>query len=73
VLARYFNAKSKEDISGFVANETTGMSTMEVIAICREALMVCLRELNFEPTTKPLLTYNHFQRAITIIKGKAGA
>jgi SpoVK/Ycf46/Vps4 family AAA+-type ATPase len=69
--AGYFDAKSKEDISGFVANETAGMSAMEVIAICREASMVCLRELNFEPMMKPSLTYNHFQRAITIIKGKA--
>ena len=62
-----------EEVSSFVANETAGMSAMEVIAICREASMVCLRELNFETTTKPSLTYNHFQRAMKIMKGMAGA
>jgi transitional endoplasmic reticulum ATPase len=72
--AGYFvDAKNKEEVSSFVANETAGMSAMEVIAICREASMVCLRELNFETTTKPSLTYNHFQRAMKIMKGKAGA
>jgi transitional endoplasmic reticulum ATPase len=71
--AGYFEAKNKEEVSSFVANETAGMSAMEVIAICREASMVCLRELNFETTTKPSLTYNHFQRAMKIMKGKAGA
>ena len=72
--AGYFvDAMNKEEVSSFVANETAGMSAMEVIAICREASMVCLRELNFETTTKPSLTYNHFQRAMKIMKGKAGA
>jgi SpoVK/Ycf46/Vps4 family AAA+-type ATPase len=71
--AGYFDAKNKEDVSSFVANETAGMSAMEVIAICREASMVCPRELNFKATTKPSLMYNHFQRAIKLMKGKAGA
>ncbi|KAL3800890.1 hypothetical protein ACHAW5_002041 [Stephanodiscus triporus] len=71
--AGYFDAKNKDELSSFVANETTGMSAVEVIAICREASMVCLRELDFETTTKPSLRYNHFKRAITIMKGKVGA
>jgi len=69
--AGYFDAKSKEDVSSFVAMASAGMSAVEVIAICREASMECLRELNFEATKKPLLTYAHFQSAIRIMKGKA--
>ena len=69
----YFDVKNKDDVSSFVANESDGMSAAEVVAICREASMVCLRELNFQTTTKPLMKYNHFQRAIMIMKGKAGA
>jgi transitional endoplasmic reticulum ATPase len=64
------NIKNKNDIANFVAYETTNMSAVEVIAICREASMVCLRELNFDTQVKPSLTYNHFQRAIVIMKGK---
>jgi transitional endoplasmic reticulum ATPase len=64
------NIKNKNDIANFVAYQTTNMSAVEVIAICREASMVCLRELNFDTQVKPSLTYNHFQRAIVIMKGK---
>jgi SpoVK/Ycf46/Vps4 family AAA+-type ATPase len=67
-----FDAKSKDDVSKYVAMESAGMSAVEVIAICREASMVCLRELNFEVTTKPLLTHAHFKVAASIMKGKAG-
>ncbi|KAL3822947.1 hypothetical protein ACHAXA_011662 [Cyclostephanos tholiformis] len=70
--AGYFDPKNKDEISSYLANETAGMSAMEVIAICREASMVCLRELNFKTITKPSLTYNHFLIAITELKGKAG-
>ena len=70
--AGYFDAKSKDDVSKYVAMESAGMSAVEVIAICREASMVCLRELNFEVTTKPLLTHAHFKVAASIMKGKAG-
>ena len=70
--AGYFDAKCKDDVSKYVAMESAGMSAVEVIAICREASMVCLRELNFEATTKPLLTYAHFKVAASIMKGKAG-
>ncbi len=69
--AGYFDAKSKDDISKFVAMESAGMSAVEVIALCREASMVCLRELNFEVTTKPLLTYAHFKTAVSTMKGKS--
>jgi transitional endoplasmic reticulum ATPase len=65
------NIKNKNDIANFVAYQTTNMSAVEVIAICREASMVCLRELNFDTQVKPSLTYNHFQRAIVIMKGKS--
>jgi SpoVK/Ycf46/Vps4 family AAA+-type ATPase len=71
--AGYFDAKSKDDVSNYVAMESAGMSAVEVIAICREASMVCLRELNFEVTTKPLLTSAHFKVAVSTMKGKAGA
>jgi len=60
----YFDAKTKDDISNFVAMSSAGMSAVEVIAICREASMVCLRELNFEATEKPLLRHEHFKLAI---------
>jgi hypothetical protein len=33
----YFDSKSKDEILRVVANEKTGMSAVEVIAICREA------------------------------------
>lgn len=71
--AGYFDAKCKDDVSNYVAMESAGMSAVEVIAICREASMVCLRELNFEVTTKPLLTSAHFKMAVTTMKGKAGS
>jgi len=66
----YFDAKNKDDVSNFVATESAGMSAVEAIAICREASMECLRELNFEATRKPVLTYEHFKSAIKIMKGK---
>ena len=62
--AGYFDAKTKDDISNFVAMSSAGMSAVEVIAICREASMVCLRELNFEATEKPLLRHEHFKVAM---------
>jgi transitional endoplasmic reticulum ATPase len=73
--AGYFDPKNKDEMLSYIAAETAGMSAVEVIAICREASMVCLRELNFATMTKtkPSLTYNHFQHAITILKGKAGS
>ncbi|KAL7534334.1 hypothetical protein ACHAXR_008887 [Thalassiosira sp. AJA248-18] len=68
--AGYFDAKNKDDVSRFVAMETAGMSAVEAIAICREASMECLRELNFEVSEKPTLTYEHFKSALKIMKGK---
>ncbi len=70
-LAGYFDAKSKENVSHSVAMESVGMSAVEVIAICKEASMACLRELNFEAKSKPLLKYEHFQQAIVTMKGKS--
>ena len=69
--AGYFDAKTKDDVSDFVAMSAAGLSAVEVIAICKEASMVCLRELNFETTKKPLLTYDHFKSAVSIMKGKS--
>ncbi len=66
-----FDPKSKDDVSRFVAMESAGMSAVEVIAICREASMECLRDLNFEATKKPALTHQHFKRAIKVMKGKS--
>jgi len=68
--AGYFDAKSKDDVSRFVAMASGGMSAVEVIAICREASMECLRELNFEAPETPILTYGHFKSAMNIMKGK---
>jgi len=69
--AGYFDAKTKDDISNFVAMSSAGMSAVEVIVICREASMVCLRELHFEATEKSLLRHDHFKEAIDIMKRKS--
>lgn len=70
--AGYFDAKTKDDISNYVAMSSAGMSAVEVIAICKEASMSCLRELNFEVTGKPRLRFDHFKNSVSIMKGKAG-
>ncbi|KAL9181764.1 hypothetical protein ACHAXT_012107 [Thalassiosira profunda] len=70
-LAGYFDPKSKDDVAQSVAMESAGMSAVEVIAICREASMECLRALNFDVSEKPTMTYDHFKSAIKIMKGKA--
>jgi transitional endoplasmic reticulum ATPase len=70
--AGYFDPKNRDDIAQHIAIESVGMSAVETIAICKEASMVCLRELNFEVNESdiPLLNYNHFKTAIKIMKGK---
>jgi len=70
--AGYFDPKNKTDLSRLVALESAGMSAVEVIAICREASMECLRERDFEieANMKPTLKIDHFKRAIKIMKGK---
>jgi len=68
--AGYFDPKSKDDLSKFVAMDSAGMSAVEVIAICREASMECLRELDFEATKEPILTYQHFKRGKISSQGK---
>ncbi|KAL7464239.1 hypothetical protein ACHAXS_004580 [Conticribra weissflogii] len=71
--AGYFDAKNKTDLSQLVALESAGMSAVEVIAICREASMECLRDLDFEieANMKPKLKIDHFKKAIKIMKGKS--
>ena len=73
--AGYFEPKSREDISHYVAMESAGMSAVETIAICKEASMVCLREVGFDvnDSSLPLLKHNHFKAAISIMKGKEAA
>jgi SpoVK/Ycf46/Vps4 family AAA+-type ATPase len=70
--AGYFDPKNKNDISHYVAMQTAGMSAVETIAICKEASMECLRELNFSVSgsVEPSLRYHHFQAAVNIMKGK---
>ena len=70
--AGYFDAKSKEDISQFVALESAGMPVVELIAICTDASMECLRKLNFNISalTKPALKQEHFKNALKITKGR---
>jgi SpoVK/Ycf46/Vps4 family AAA+-type ATPase len=63
--AGYFDAKNKEDVAHRVAMGSAGLSAVEVIAICREASMECLRDLNCEITEKPVLTYDHFKRVLS--------
>ena len=67
----YFDAKNKNDLSQFVALQSADMSAVEVIAICREASMECLREIDFDigVIIKPTLKYEHFKTAIRIMKG----
>lgn len=66
----HFDARTKEDVTNFVALESAGMTAVEVVSICREASMECLRELNFDATVTPTLTHEHFKSAIRIMKGK---
>lgn len=66
--AKHFDVKSKDDVSHIIATESAGMSAMEVVAICREASMECLRDLNYGITEKPILTYSHFKRALSKLK-----
>ena len=70
--AGYFDPKSKDDIAQYVAMESTGMYAVDIIAICKEAAMECLRELSFNvaDSTVPPLRGHHFKAAINIIKGK---
>ena len=69
--AGYFDPKSKEDVSQNIAMLTTGMSASETIAICKEASMVCLRELNFDIDSSRQLSlrYDHFKVALKMLKG----
>eukprot|EP00986_Skeletonema_menzelii_P000698 scaffold203_cov149-Skeletonema_menzelii.AAC.3 len=71
--AEYFEPKNVEELSRFVAIESVGMSAVEVIAICKEAAMECLREVEFDVTnqTEPLsLRYKHFKCAVNKMKGR---
>ena len=71
--AEYFDPKNEEELSRFVAIESVAMSAVEVIAICKEASMECLREVEFNvtnPTEPPSLRYKHFKRAVNKIKGR---
>jgi transitional endoplasmic reticulum ATPase len=71
--ADYFDPKNKEDLSKFVAVESVGMSAVEVIAICKEASMEYLREIDFATTNlaePPSLRYKHFKRAVNKMKGR---
>lgn len=71
--AGYFDAKNKEDVAKYVAMESAGMSAGEVIAICKEASMECLREIGFDvgDATKLALRHGHFKSAVGIMKGKS--
>jgi len=69
--SEYFEPKSRDDISYYVAMESAGMSAVETIAICKEAAMVCLREVGFDVNDSsclPLLKHDHFKTAIGITK-----
>lgn len=71
--ADFFEPKNEEELSKFVAIESVGMSAVEVIAICKEASMECLREVEFAVTnaTVPLsLRYKHFKCAVNKMKGR---
>lgn len=71
--ADYFDPKNKEELSKFVAVESVGMSAVEVIAICKEASMEYLREIDFATTSlaePPSLRYTHFKRAVNKMKGR---
>lgn len=68
--AGYFDPKNKDDISQYVAMESSGMSAVETIAICKEAAMECLRELDFVVTGSPLLSHSNFKAAVNVMKGK---
>lgn len=71
--ADYFDPKNEEELSKFVAIESAGMSAVEVIAICKEASMECLREVKFivtNPTEPPSLRYKHFKCAVNKMKGR---
>ena len=53
--------------------ESVGMSAVEVIAICKEASMEYLREIDFATTNlaePPSLRYKHFKRAVNKMKGR---
>lgn len=69
--AGYFDPKNKDDISDYVAMQSAGMSAVETIAICKEASMECLRELDFvvSGSTKPSLKYHHFKAAVDVMNG----
>jgi SpoVK/Ycf46/Vps4 family AAA+-type ATPase len=71
--ADYFDPKNEEDLSIFVAIESFDMSAVEVIAICKEASMECLREIGFDAsdlTKPPSLRYQHFKSAVNKMKGR---
>ena len=71
--AEYFDPKNVEELSRFVAIESVGMSAVEVIAICKEAAMECLREVEFDvanPTEPLSLRYKHFKSAVNKMKGR---
>jgi len=71
--ADYFDPKNEEELSNFVAIESANMSAVEVIAICKEAAMECLREVDFNVTKladPPSLRYKHFKCAVNKMKGR---
>jgi SpoVK/Ycf46/Vps4 family AAA+-type ATPase len=46
--ASYFEPKCIEELSQWIAFHTAGMSATEVIALCTEAVMACLREAIYQ-------------------------
>lgn len=69
--AGYFDAKNAQEVANSLAMESNGMTAMEIIAMCREASMICLRELDFELTVDqtPVMTQAHFRQALKTIRG----
>ena len=69
--AGYFDAKNAQEVANSLAMESSGMTAMEIIAMCREASMVCLRDLDFELTADqtPVMTQAHFRQALKTIRG----
>lgn len=70
--AGYFDPKNKDSIAEYVALNSAGMSAVETQAICKEASMECLREVNFDlkEMKVPLLRHKHFKAAVRIMRGK---
>ena len=69
--AGYFDAKNAQEVANSLAMESSGMTAMEIIAMCREASMICLREIDFELTADqtPMMTQAHFRKALKTMRG----